>query len=184
MKRLQLFLAGLVATAATGCAMSLEPIGVKSDEIDVSEWEGVWVHEESFGVDPIVAVIRIEAREDARLRINWLELDGDEVHLRVSTASLRLLNDAVFLNVMVPGDDRDAKPRYYWARVEKDGDSARAWIPDYDELEKLVSKGSLPGEIDRQAYEIMLGRLSSEHERILSTDALPVFPVVFRRIGG
>ena len=176
--------ASLVAIASFGCAMSSEPIGDLSPDIDIAEWEGIWIHEESFEFDAIVGVVRVASFEEARFRINWLEIDGDEVLLRESTGTLRALNGALFLNVRNEKEDTMAQPRYYWARVEKDGHLVRAWLPNYDRLEELVTEGVLPGQVDKFGYEITLGQLNSEHELLLSSEAFQVIPVAFRRIGG
>ncbi len=184
MRRWHALFASFLATVSFGCAMSSEPIGDLSPDVDITEWEVIWIHEESFDLDAIVAVVRVASLEDARFHINWLEIDGDEVLLRESTGTLRVLNGALFLNVRNEEEGTMAQPRYYWARVEKDGHLVRAWVPNYDRLEELVTEGILPGQVDRFEYEITLGELKSEHELLLSSEALPVIPVVFRRIGG
>ena len=59
MRRWHTSFASFLVTVLFGCAMSAEPIGDLSPDVDITEWEGTWIHEESFGVDAIVAVIRV-----------------------------------------------------------------------------------------------------------------------------
>jgi hypothetical protein len=151
--------------------------------IDPVEWEGVWVHEESFGIDAMVAVVKLASRDEARLDITWLELDGDEPKLSRWTGLLRESDDDLFLNVFSNGDDAGQSKRYSWARIERDGDIACAWVPAFDEFKKLVAEGTLPGQVDSVAYEVTLTELDADDLRSLSSKSAPTVPVFFRRIG-
>jgi hypothetical protein len=150
--------------------------------IDPAEWEGLWVHEESFGIDAMVAVVKVASRDEARLEIAWLEPDGDEAKLSKWNGVLRELNDGLFLNVRFE-NDATRSTRYYWARVENDDDVVRAWIPAHDVFKRLVTEGIFPGEIDGDEYEVTLNNLNADHLRLLSSNTLPTVPVIFRRIG-
>jgi hypothetical protein len=44
------------------CVLADEPIGGMPEGIDPAEWEGLWVHEESFGIDAMVAVVKVASR--------------------------------------------------------------------------------------------------------------------------
>jgi hypothetical protein len=175
------FLSGITILMCS-CVLSTEPIGQPSKEVDLSDWEGVWVHEEAFDVEAIVAVVRVSSTDDGRLDISWLET-GDEVHLRKGTGVLSQLNDTMFLNVQERREEGQQPRRYFWAAIERDGDVARAWVPAYDELKKLINDGVVSGEIDESAYEITLDKLTNGEANLISSRKFPTVPVLFRRIG-
>jgi hypothetical protein len=112
-----------------------------------------------------------------------MELDDDEVELSKWTGELRESDDEFFLSVHRNSDDSTQSMRYYWARIETDGDLARAWIPGFDVFKKLVEEGVLQGQIDNGAYEVTLTDLEADDVRSLSSKTLPTLPVIFRRIG-
>jgi hypothetical protein len=176
-----LLLGAVISSVLVGCALTTQPIGSVPDDIDPSDWEGVWVHEESFDVDAVVAVLTVLDRDDARLGIDWLRFDDGDTRLEHWTGILRILDDEIFLNVTEQSEGVTS-PRYAWARIQKDGDLAFALVPSYEELEKLVLNGALPGHIDNARYEITLTELTAEHMRFLASNSLPTVPVLFRRI--
>ena len=56
MKCLRLVCLAVATVSAYGCVLSTEPLGSVSEELDVTDWEGMWIHEPAFSDEPIVAV--------------------------------------------------------------------------------------------------------------------------------
>ena len=85
--------------------------------------------------------------------------------------------------VSVASPEEGTSP-YYWARVEKDGDRVKVWIPRYDDFEALVEEKKLRGEIEGGfEYTVTLDRLDPKAIELLSSHRMPAFVVELRRIG-
>jgi hypothetical protein len=78
------------------------------------------------------------------------------------------------------------KELYAWARISKDGRQAIIWSPDADKFKELVSKGRLPGKVDKD-NNVLLDELQPKDMELINSGSSGVLlewenPWVLRKI--
>ncbi|MEI8340097.1 MAG: hypothetical protein WCH43_01005 [Verrucomicrobiota bacterium] len=154
----------LIAIVLSGCSAvyTTKPVGENPKNLthEVPEWEGVWCNAEgdTFKVnvaDPAKGLLQVAGIEE---KGNTFELKKYTIHLRESGnwcfASCR--NEDV--------KDRDL---YVWARISRDGRQIIFWAPDTDKFKQLVTKGQLPGKIEKD--EVVLGELDPKQMELITS---------------
>jgi hypothetical protein len=167
-----------------GCdyVASTKPVGGAPLQVEESEWEGTWIHDDG----PLT--VRVVDAKQGRLEVGWIEEKEGRLVLETLDAHLRESSDWIIASFQGIDDDLvEEGGRYLWGRLVRDRDELFLWWPRPAEFRRLVEAGLLPGRIEDG--DVVLDGLEAEHlSLIVSEDQGMLFewdePMAFRRFQG
>lgn len=160
MKRVLCMLGLSFAVCGCTAVYTQEPVGESPANITDSQdqWGGTWVCDDAPVNAPSAVAVRVVDSTNGLLRIAWVE--NQSLEPRKADVLLRTGGGRTYATLrMLNADGGEATNIYFWARLDRHGNSALAWPPDGGKFAKRVKDGLLTGVVTNN--RVIVGPLGS-----------------------
>ena len=165
-----------------GCVESDEPVGQTPIRINAQEWEGTWVSLDRK-TDTVVLQVVDASKGILLMEKSWMEKswwDGKKIRVHSISSLLYLRKSGNWLFASWREDFKENT--FWWGLIEnwalEDGRRVILfWLPDWEEVSKMVSRGELPrSSMERKSGGAApLGSLSLKHYRLMRDREKEIF---------
>lgn len=184
----KIFILAICLLTLIGCVMeSQEPVGETPASINPQDWEGTWVSLDK-STDKLVLQVVNAPRGILLMKMGeWNEEKKQEQFSKDIGLYLRQTGNWIFASWKYSGD-----PGFIWGRIGnwagEDGERVLVfWLPDENEVTRIIKQGELPGRlVGKKGQEgLILGPLLPQHYQVLRDNGHGIFfkdkPAVYVR---
>ena len=152
-----LIAAALLLAVACNTVHSTEPVGTEVLTLEPESWDGAWLMGSGS-----TCTLRVLDGEAGHLEVAVVSEDNGQLVARVFQVRLREHGGWTFASI----EDPDRPGLHLWLRIQRDEEQVILWIPDPEEIARLVQGGALAGRVDEHD-NVVLESLDEEQLKTL-----------------